>query len=58
MITLSNNLLKEVERLVRKYLRQRARAAKNDRDLTRINGGADRLNLEAADVLDYQASAE
>ena len=45
-----------IERVLRKYLRERAKAAAQARDLEHINAAADRLNLEAADVLDYQAS--
>jgi metal-responsive CopG/Arc/MetJ family transcriptional regulator len=45
-----------IERVLRKYVRDRKRAALNARDLERINGAADRLNSEAADVLEYQAS--
>ncbi len=45
-----------IERVLRKYLRDRARAARHSRDLARINRAANRLNLEAADVLDYQAA--
>ncbi len=47
-----------IERVLRKYLRDRARAALHARDLARINRAADRLNREAADVLEYQASEE
>jgi metal-responsive CopG/Arc/MetJ family transcriptional regulator len=47
-----------IERVLRKYLQERAKAAAQARDLERINAAADRLNLEAADVLDYQASGE
>jgi len=47
-----------IERVLRKYLRERAKAAAQARDLERINGAADRLNVEAADVLDYRASGE
>jgi len=47
-----------IERVLRRYLRQRAKAALEARDLERINNAADRLNLEAAEVLDYQASGE
>jgi hypothetical protein len=36
-------------------MRERKRAALNARDLVRINQAADRLNKEAADVLEYQA---
>lgn len=44
-----------IERVLRGYLRRRARRAINVADLERLNRGADRLNAEAADVLDYQA---
>jgi hypothetical protein len=37
---------------------QRDRAALHARDLARINRVGDNLNLEAADVLDYQSSGE
>jgi metal-responsive CopG/Arc/MetJ family transcriptional regulator len=71
-ITLSKDLLAKVdqlagskgsrsafiERVLRRYLCDRARAAAHARDLTRINQAAERLNAEAADVLDYQASLE
>jgi metal-responsive CopG/Arc/MetJ family transcriptional regulator len=71
-ITLSKDLLTEVDRLagsrhsrssfiervLRKYLRDRARTALHTRDLARLNAAADRLNLEASDVLDYQSSVD
>jgi metal-responsive CopG/Arc/MetJ family transcriptional regulator len=71
-ITLSKDVLEKVDRLagskhsrsafiegvLRRYLRERAKAALQARDLERINNAADRLNLEAAEVLDYQASGE
>ncbi len=71
-ITLSRDVLENVDRLagskhsrsafiesvLRRYLRQRAKAALQARDLERINKAAERLNLEAAEVLDYQASGE
>jgi metal-responsive CopG/Arc/MetJ family transcriptional regulator len=71
-ITLSRDVLKGVDRLagskhsrsafiervLRRYLRGHAKAALQARDLERINNAADRLNLEAAEVLDYQASGE
>jgi metal-responsive CopG/Arc/MetJ family transcriptional regulator len=71
-VTLSKDVLKDVDRLagskysrsafiervLRKYLRERAKAAAQARDLERINAAADRLNGEAADVLDYQAHGE
>jgi metal-responsive CopG/Arc/MetJ family transcriptional regulator len=47
-----------IERVLREYLRQRARAALQARDLERINAAAQRLNAEAADVMEYQASGE
>jgi metal-responsive CopG/Arc/MetJ family transcriptional regulator len=47
-----------IERVLRSYLRERAKAAVQARDLKRINNAADRLNVEAAEVLDYQASGE
>jgi metal-responsive CopG/Arc/MetJ family transcriptional regulator len=68
-ITLSKDLISQVDRLagpgesrsafiervLRKYMRDRKRAALNARDLERINRAADRLNREAADVLEYQS---
>jgi metal-responsive CopG/Arc/MetJ family transcriptional regulator len=47
-----------IERVLRRYLRQRAKAALQSQDLERINKAAERLNHEAAEVLDYQASGE
>ena len=44
-----------IEKVLRKYMRERRRAALSERDLRRINRAADRLNREAADVLEYQA---
>jgi metal-responsive CopG/Arc/MetJ family transcriptional regulator len=71
-ITLSKEVLKDIDRLagskhsrsafiervLRRYLRERAKASLQARDLERINEAAERLNLEAAEVLDYQASGE
>ncbi len=71
-ITLSRELLAEVdrlagsgqsrsaliERILRKYLRDRRRMALHSRDLQRLNRAADRLNREVADVLEYQASQD
>jgi metal-responsive CopG/Arc/MetJ family transcriptional regulator len=68
-ITLSKDLLIQLDRLagakqsrssfiehiLRKFLRDRRRAALHARDLLRINRSADRLNREAEDVLDYQS---
>lgn len=66
-ITLSADLLEELDRLcdgeprsafieavLRAYLRRRARAETDARDLERLNEAADRLNEEAEDVLHYQ----
>jgi metal-responsive CopG/Arc/MetJ family transcriptional regulator len=45
-----------IERVLRRYLRQRELAEINARDLGRLNAAADALNAEAMDVLEYQAS--
>ena len=47
-----------IEHVLRRYLRERAKAAMQARDLEQLNNAADRLNLEAAEVLDYQASGD
>jgi metal-responsive CopG/Arc/MetJ family transcriptional regulator len=47
-----------IERVLRNYLRARARAAVDAQDLERINRAADRLNSEASDVMGYQAPME
>jgi len=47
-----------IERILRRYLFERARAAINARDLEKINQAADQLNTEAADVMDYQPTGE
>ncbi len=47
-----------IERVLREFLRERARAAVQARDLERINAAAQRLNAEAAEVMEYQASGE
>lgn len=44
-----------IERVLRRYLRERAKATLHARDLELINRAADRLNQEAAEVLEYQA---
>ncbi len=44
-----------VEAAVRAYVSQRRRDARDERELAIINANADRLNEEAADVLDFQA---
>lgn len=68
-ITLSKDLLAKVdqvagskqsrsafiERVLRKYLRDRQRAKIHAKDLNLLNQAADRLNMEAEDVLEYQA---
>jgi metal-responsive CopG/Arc/MetJ family transcriptional regulator len=43
-----------IERVLRRYLRDHANRTLEKCDLTRINKAADRLNLEAAEVLDSQ----
>lgn len=43
-----------IESVLRMYLRERSRTALHGRDLARINRAADQLNLEAAEVLEYQ----
>ncbi len=47
-----------IERVLRRYLREQARAASQARDLELINNAADQLNLEASDVLEYQTREE
>ena len=47
-----------IERVLRRYLREKAQAAAQARDLALLNDAADSLNEEAADVLDYQAGDE
>lgn len=47
-----------IERVLRKYLKDRQRASIHARDLELLNEAADRLNREAEDVLEYQASGE
>jgi metal-responsive CopG/Arc/MetJ family transcriptional regulator len=47
-----------IERVLRKYLREQAKAAAEARDLAILNDAADSLNQEAADVLDHQAPDE
>jgi metal-responsive CopG/Arc/MetJ family transcriptional regulator len=45
-----------IEKILLEYFRQRARRQSHERDLDRINAAAGRLNREAIDVLDYQAT--
>jgi len=47
-----------IERVLRRYLRERVRAETHARDLERINHAADKLNSEVMDVLDYQAAED
>ena len=47
-----------IERVLRRYLAERARAKINARELDLLNRAADELNAEAADALDYQAPWE
>ena len=47
-----------IERVLRRYLRERRRAEAHARDLKLIDQAAEQLNKEAADVLDYQTSVE
>ena len=44
-----------IEAVLRRFLRDRARAAAHARDLALLNDAADRLNREAADALEYQS---
>jgi len=71
-ITLSSEVLAEIDRLagskssrsaliervLRRYLLERVRAAVNARDLEKINRAADQLNAEANDVVEYQPTEE
>ena len=66
-ITLSRDVLTKIDRIagsrqsrsafiegvLRKYLRERARARRHTRDLAVLNSAADRLNREALDALEY-----
>jgi metal-responsive CopG/Arc/MetJ family transcriptional regulator len=47
-----------IEHVLRRYLRERERTAEQRRDLALLNESANSLNLEAADILDYQAVDE
>jgi len=44
-----------IERVLQSYVRQRERTQAHARDLTRLNELSERLNAEAADVMEYQA---
>ena len=47
-----------IERVLRRYIRSRAQAEIQARDLERLNRAAERLNSEATDVLEYQFTEE
>ena len=47
-----------IERVLRRYLLEKARAAEQARDLELINSTADLLNQEVAEVLNYQLCHE
>ena len=47
-----------IEQVLRQYLKDRARAAIQKRDLDLINASLRELNAEAEDVLEYQAPEE
>ncbi len=47
-----------IERVLRRYLSECARAQTQARDLAQINRSAELLNQEVADVLEYQAGEE
>ena len=47
-----------IESVLRQYLRDRAKAAIQKRDLDLINASLDELNAEAEDALAYQAAEE
>jgi hypothetical protein len=47
-----------IERILRRFLHGKAQGVVQAGDLERINRDAERLNQEAADVLEYQASAD
>jgi metal-responsive CopG/Arc/MetJ family transcriptional regulator len=44
-----------IESVLQQYLRQRARAQRDARDMEIINRNAEQLNRDALDALDYQA---
>ncbi|PYX08289.1 MAG: hypothetical protein DMG88_11155 [Acidobacteria bacterium] len=44
-----------IERVLRLFLRERARTQAQARDLDRLNHAAEQLNAEAADVMQYQS---
>jgi hypothetical protein len=48
-------IIRNIERALRSYIRECRRDALHKRDLAHINRGAELLNREAADVLEYQS---
>jgi len=44
-----------IERVLRRFLREQARAQAQARDLDRLNHAAEQLNAEAAEVMEYQS---
>jgi len=48
-------IIRNIERVLRGYVRECRRAALHKRDLAHINRAVERLNREAADVLEYQS---
>ena len=57
-MNLKERLQRLRRRLHRRWIRERIRRRRHARDLERINAAADRLNSEAAEVLEYQAQEE
>ena len=47
-----------IERVLRRYLRERTRKALHAQDLLRINAAADRLNREVEDTLEYHSPSD
>jgi metal-responsive CopG/Arc/MetJ family transcriptional regulator len=47
-----------IEQVLRNFFLERKRRKLHARDVQRINASADRLNREAADVLEYQSLEE
>jgi metal-responsive CopG/Arc/MetJ family transcriptional regulator len=47
-----------IESILSRYLRERAKAARDAREIELINKHADELNAEAEDVIRYQAPPE
>jgi len=49
-----SNRSRVIERAVLEFINRRRRAIREQRDLEILNAGADELNREAEDVLEYQ----